>query len=83
MSDINLDELIDLGHGRFSTVVLGARRARQINAYFNQLGEGIGAYVPPQVHSLSRQPVTIAFEEILDGDVRPGTAAETDEDSEE
>ena len=52
--------------GRFSLVVLAARRARQINAYFNELGEGIGHYVPPQVHSLSRKPLTIAFEEIAE-----------------
>ena len=38
---------------RFGLVVLASRRARQINAYFNQLGEGLGSYVPPQVHSLS------------------------------
>ena len=49
---------------RFSAVVLSARRARQINAYFNQLGEGLGSYVPPQVHSLSRKPLSIALEEI-------------------
>ena len=55
--------------GRFSLVVLAARRARQINAYFNELGEGIGHYVPPQVHSLSRKPLTIAFEEIAESKV--------------
>ena len=44
--------------------MLAARRARQINAYFNQLGEGIGSYVPPQVHSLSRKPLSISLEEI-------------------
>ena len=49
---------------RFGLVVLSARRARQINAYFNQLGEGFGSYVPPQVHSLSRKPLSIALEEI-------------------
>ncbi len=49
---------------RFGLVVLAARRARQINSYFNQLGEGIGSYVPPQVHSLSRKPVSISLEEI-------------------
>ncbi len=49
---------------RFTLVVLAARRARQINSYFNQLGDGIGGYVPPQVHSLSRKPLSIAFEEI-------------------
>ena len=52
--------------GRFNLVVLSARRARQINAYYNQLGEGIGHYVPPQVHSLSRKALTIAFEEIAE-----------------
>ncbi len=39
-------------------------RARQINAYFNQLGEGLGAIVPPQVTSVARKPLSIAFEEI-------------------
>ncbi|CAN5458918.1 MAG: DNA-directed RNA polymerase subunit omega [Acidimicrobiia bacterium] len=52
-------------NSRFGLVVLAARRARQINAYFNELGEGYGGtYVPPQVHSLSRQPLSIALEEI-------------------
>ncbi len=45
-------------------MVLAARRARQINAYFNNLGNGLGSHVPPQVHSLSRKPLSIAFEEI-------------------
>ena len=49
---------------RFTLVVLAARRARQINAYFNNLGNGLGSHVPPQVHSLSRKPLSIAFEEI-------------------
>lgn len=57
-----------LGHigGRFQLVIVSSRRARQINAYYNELGEGIGSYVPPQVHSLSRKPLTIAFEEIAE-----------------
>jgi DNA-directed RNA polymerase subunit omega len=54
---------------RFGLVVLAARRARQINAYFNQLGDGIGGYVPPQVHSLSRKPLSIALEEIAEDKV--------------
>jgi DNA-directed RNA polymerase subunit omega len=56
--------LAKVNSSRFGLVVLAARRARQINAYFNQLGEGLGSYVPPQVHSLSRKPLSIAFEEI-------------------
>jgi DNA-directed RNA polymerase subunit omega len=56
--------LLEKAGTRFGLVVLSARRARQINAYFNQLGEGLGSYVPPQVHSLSRKPLSIALEEI-------------------
>jgi DNA-directed RNA polymerase subunit omega len=62
-----VEDLLDVTGGRFELVVLGSRRARQINAYFNQLGEGIGHYVPPQVHTLSHKALTIAFEEISDG----------------
>jgi DNA-directed RNA polymerase subunit omega len=39
-------------------------RGRQINSYFNQLGEGLGTIVPPQVTSVSRKPLSIALEEI-------------------
>ena len=56
-------------NNRFGLVVLSARRARQINAYFNQLGEGLGGYVPPQVHSLSRKPLSISLEEIAEDKV--------------
>ena len=49
---------------KFSLVTLAARRARNINSYFNQLGEGLGHMVPPQVSSTARKPLSIAFEEI-------------------
>lgn len=51
-------------NSRFALVVLAARRARQINAYFNELGAGLGGYIPPQVHSMSRKPLSISLEEI-------------------
>ena len=51
-------------HSKFSLVTLAARRAREINSYFNQLGEGLGTMVPPQVSSTSRKPLSISFEEI-------------------
>jgi DNA-directed RNA polymerase subunit omega len=59
-----IETVLERTENRFTLVVLAARRARQINAYFNQLGEGLGSYVPPQVHSLSRKPLSIAFEEV-------------------
>jgi len=64
MIDPPLGRVLAKTGSRFGLVVLAARRARQINAYFNQLGEGIGSYVPPQVHSLSRKPLSISLEEI-------------------
>ena len=64
-----IEELLENVPGRFSLVITSARRARDINSYFTQLGEGIGAYVPPQVQSLSRNPLTVAFEEIQAGKV--------------
>ena len=64
-----IEELLKETHGRFALVITSAKRAKDINSYFNQLGEGIGAYTPPQVQSLSRKPLTVAFEEIAAGKV--------------
>jgi DNA-directed RNA polymerase subunit omega len=59
-----IEGLLDRAESKFRLVTLSARRARQINAYFGQLGDGLGATVPPQVTSVSRKPLSIAFEEI-------------------
>ena len=64
-----IEDLLKETPGRFALVVTSAKRAKDINSYFNQLGEGIGAYTPPQVQSLSRKPLTVAFEEIAAGKV--------------
>ena len=62
--DPPIDELLSKVDSKFTLVTLGSMRARQINSYFNQLGEGLGSAVPPQVTSLARKPLSIAFEEI-------------------
>ena len=49
---------------KFTLVTLAAMRAREINDYYNQLGEGLGRIVPPQVTSVSRKPLSIAMEEV-------------------
>ena len=54
---------------RFSTVVVAARRARDIQGYYAHLGQGIGKFIPPQVHTYARKPLTIAMEEILEDKV--------------
>lgn len=73
---MNIEDVTNTIGNRFASVVVSARRARQINGYFHQLGAGIGEYVPPQVHSLSRKPLTIAMEEISEGKVSVETAEE-------
>jgi DNA-directed RNA polymerase subunit omega len=85
-----IEELLSRAESKFTLVTLGAKRARQINSYFGQLGEGLGAIVPPQVTSVARKPLSIAFEEIaadkIDGvvpePVDEDEAAEGDEPAE-
>ena len=54
---------------KFTLVTLSAMRAREINDYYNQLGEGLGRIVPPQVTSVSRKPLSIALEEVAAGKI--------------
>ena len=65
MINPKIEDLLDRVDSKFSLVTLGARRARQINSYFNQLGDGLGNAIPPQVSSVARKPISIAFEEIV------------------
>jgi DNA-directed RNA polymerase subunit omega len=59
-----IEELLGKVDSKFKLVALASQRARQINSYFGQLGEGLGATIPPQVTSVARKPLSIAFEEI-------------------
>ncbi len=67
-----IEGLLAAADSKFRLVTLGAKRARQINAYFNQLGDGLGAIIPPQVTSVARKPLSIAFEEVAAGKIIPG-----------
>jgi DNA-directed RNA polymerase subunit omega len=70
MIDPPIEDLLDKVDSKFTLVTLASRRARQVNSYFSQLGEGLGAIVPPQVASISRKPLSIALEEIAAGKVK-------------
>ena len=59
-----IEGLLRRADSKFRLVTLGAMRARQINSYFGQLGDSSGQLIPPQVTSLARKPLSIAFEEI-------------------
>jgi DNA-directed RNA polymerase subunit omega len=59
-----VEDLMGRVDSKFTLVTLAAMRAREINDYYNQLGEGLGRIVPPQVTSVSRKPLSIAMEEV-------------------
>jgi DNA-directed RNA polymerase subunit omega len=59
-----IEQLMGRVDSKFTLVTLAAKRAREINDYYNQLGEGLGRIVPPQVTSVSRKPLSIALEEV-------------------
>jgi len=67
LMDPPIEKLLEQVDSKFTLVVLGAKRARQVNAYYNSLGEGLGRVVPPQVTTASGNPLSIAFEEVAAG----------------
>ena len=83
MMDPPIEGLLDKVDSKFTLVTLAAKRGRQINSYFNQLGEGLGSIVPPQVTSVSRKPLSIALEEIASAKIVPVRTEETAEPQEE
>ena len=55
----------ELLSSKYALVIYAAKRARQINDYYNQLGEGILEYVGPLVEpGLQEKPLSIALREI-------------------
>ena len=60
-----IDALLDIVDSKYSLVIMGAKRARQINAYYSQLGEGLLEYVGPLVDThVQEKPLSIALREI-------------------
>jgi len=78
-----IEGLLDKTDSKFRLVILAARRARQITSYFGQLGEGLGASVPPQVTSTSRKPLSIALEEVAVDKIVPVELPDLPEESED
>ena len=62
-----IDELLEATDSKYSLVIYAAKRARQINAYYSQLGEGLLEYVGPLVDThVQEKPLSIALREIND-----------------
>ena len=69
LTEPRIETLMREVDSKFTLVTLSAMRAREINDYYNQLGEGLGRIVPPQVTSVSRKPLSIALEEVAAGKI--------------
>jgi DNA-directed RNA polymerase subunit omega len=76
-----IDELLTKTDSKYKLVLYAAKRARQINAYYSQLGEGLLEYVGPLVDThVQEKPLSIALREINDDlltcqDIDPSEAA--------
>ncbi len=71
MMQPRIDDLLTNADGsRYALVIAAARRARQINNYHHQLGEGtFDDFAPPLVESRSKNYLTMALEEIAEGKI--------------
>ncbi len=66
-----IDELLDNVDSRYALVIVAAKRARQINNYHHQLGEGtFEDFPPPLVESRSKNYLTMALEEVSQGMIK-------------
>ena len=65
-----IDELLDKVDSRYALVIVAAKRARQINNYHHQLGEGtFDEFAPPLIESRSKNYLTMALEETAEGKI--------------
>lgn len=63
-----IDELLQRVDSKYRLVLFAAKRARQINAYYAQLGEGLLENVGPLVENAPQEkPLSIALREINEG----------------
>jgi len=70
MIEPKIDDLLAQVDSKYSLVILAAKRAREINSYYSQLGEGRGEFVPPLVETgLRNKPLSLALEEIAEAKI--------------
>jgi DNA-directed RNA polymerase subunit omega len=65
-----IDKLFRNVDSRYALVIVAAKRARQINNYHHQLGEGTFEELPPLVESRSKNYLTMSLEEISEGKIK-------------
>ncbi|MBA3291654.1 MAG: DNA-directed RNA polymerase subunit omega [Actinomycetota bacterium] len=72
MIEPKMETLLTGVDSKYTLVILAAKRARQINSYFSQLGEGIAEFTPPQIPldpDRAPKPLSIALTEIAEGKI--------------
>ena len=66
-----LDELLERVDSNYAAAIIAAKRARQINSYYHNLGEGtFDEYPPPMVETESKNYLKIALDEIAAGKIK-------------
>jgi DNA-directed RNA polymerase subunit omega len=66
-----LDTLLERTDSHYACVLVAAKRARQINSYYHNLGEGtFDEFPPPMVETRSKNYLTIALEELAAGKIK-------------
>jgi DNA-directed RNA polymerase subunit omega len=66
-----IDRLLDNVDSNYASVVVSAKRARQINSYYHNLGEGtFDEFPPPMIETGSKNYLTIALEEVANGKIK-------------
>ncbi len=79
MIEPKIETLLQDVDSKYTLVILTAKRSRQINSYFSQLGEGVAEFTPPQVPiDPERAPkaLSLALREIAEGKVSYERTAE-------
>ncbi len=72
MIEPKIETLLEDVDSKYTLVILAAKRSRQINSYFTQLGEGVAEHTPPQVPMSPDQApkaLSIALQEISESRV--------------
>ena len=66
-----VDKLLENVDSPYASVIVAAKRARQINSYYHNLGEGtFEEFPPPMIDTGSKNYLTIALEEVANSKIK-------------
>ena len=65
MIEPKIDDLLAAVDSKYTLVILAAKRAREINSYYSQLGEGRAEFIPPLVEPCAQQKQQTGREKLM------------------